>query len=377
MSGVARWLPGDGWAIVTAGLVIWLPPGTDRALLDDLFALGREDRFVDVANRLATGDGSSVMLLLDPQPRLQNRGGLPARAWDSTGVEVTADGVAAAVGAQLGPGDGPGLPVVEGVVACGGIRWGTSVAEHPPQEPVESGPVAGGPVVPASLPADFIAEVPGWVAAANPFAELWGHTMRRPVEAAAVRVVRDSDSDVEPVPEPAVNVQDPEPIETDASSGASGPRIDPMQARPAPAAPVSSPPPRRSINTVTTTLIADLDDLDDLGSEPDHGEVVGSDGRRLPILGTVVVGRAPKPLPAEECQLFRVASPDRSISRSHTAIGVIDGVVHAKDLGSNNGTTLVRMGRREPLPTDRWTRLESGDALDLGEGTTVRLEGLA
>ena len=137
-----------------------------------------------------------------------------------------------------------------------------------------------------------------------------------------------------------------------------------------------SPPPSRSVNPVTATLIADLSDVEDAGAESDYGEAVGSDGRRLPILRTVVLGRAPRPLPGEECQLFRVPSPDRGISRSHTAIGVIGGRVHGRDLGSNNGTILLRMGQREPLATDRWTRLASGDVLDLGEGTTVRLEGL-
>jgi hypothetical protein len=362
-----RWLPGKGWAVVTAGFAAWLPAPADAELLDRLFVLGSESRFLEVGELLGRSAPASALLLLAPQPRVQNRGGVPLRAWDVAGLDLPADRLASAVGIQLGAGDGAGLPITAGVVACGAVRWVAEVAPASGRGPVADAPVAGPPEVrtgPAATPPGFIAEVPDWVASAspNPFAELWGHTIRRPVEAAAVRVVRDSD--VEPEPAPTGGAEPP-------SSPAAAETVPPP-AVPEPVAPVG----RRPFDPATATLIADLSDGEELGPEADHGEVIASDGRRLPILGTVVVGRAPRPLPGEDAQLLRVASPGRSISRSHAVIAVIDGVVRARDLGSNNGTTLVRSGRSQTLATDAWTPLASGDVLDLGENVTVRLEGL-
>jgi hypothetical protein len=175
--------------------------------------------------------------------------------------------------------------------------------------------------------------------------------MRRPVEAAAVRVVRDGD--------PGADATTPTPPEPTAAA-----------ATPPPLAPA----PHRA--SATTRLLSELDDPAEASAETDYGEVVSPDGSRMPIRHLVVIGRAPQPQPGVESALVRVASPERSISRSHVLVRGRNGVVSAKDLDSNNGTYLVRSGRRERLRGDAWATLADGDTLDLGEGVTVRLVGL-
>ncbi len=76
--------------------------------------------------------------------------------------------------------------------------------------------------------------------------------------------------------------------------------------------------------------------------------------RRLPLRGTVVIGRAPEC----EIQLSDVAS-----SRRHAALASVDGVVTVRDLGSQNGT-LVN-GERIHGPRV----LVSGDAVAIGDTT--------
>jgi hypothetical protein len=372
-----RWQPGDGWAVVAESFVAWLPGAADATLASALFGLDGPEAFAAAGDLLAHSATAYALLQTSDPVVLQNRGPVTVAAWDRAGAPLAAD-LSTAVGVRLGADTEAGFPIVSGVVGCGSITWGVRVpavagpaapavaSEPAPEPPVAPEPAPKSTVAPAPMPAGFIAEVPAWMASSepNPFAELWGHTMRRPVEAAAVRVVRDSDAEPEPpapapapVPEPTPPAPDPDP-----ESASRSPAVAP---RPQPAP------------SLTATLVGNLLDLEDEAqTDTDHGEVVAPDGQRIPIVTTVVVGRAPRPLQGQESQLLRVASPERGISRSHVLVAFIDGLVRAKDLGSNNGTVLVRGAARVPLRTDTWTALSSNDALDLGEGVCVRLAGL-
>lgn len=110
-------------------------------------------------------------------------------------------------------------------------------------------------------------------------------------------------------------------------------------------------------------------------AQPVLARLAVSTGDVVDLLGEVVIGRAPRrPDPAIPSRLVAVPSPGHLISRSHLIISTQGWSVLATDLGSNNGTVLVRagtepvlLGRRLPTP------LVMGDLLDLGEGVTIRL----
>lgn len=379
MTGIS-WRPGAGWGVVTDQLAVWLPDPVDPGLLIELFALSGPGAASGAAELLARDAPAYALLRYSEGEGVAIRcaGAVPVRAWDAAGVALGAD-VRTAACVEVGEtgSEDVQLPLAAGVVRAGAIRWGErvdaagapssgrtgtagdlqpSAAPTPPQTlaPAPVPPVIAG-VVPSRQ--GFIAELPEWMASAeaNPFAELWGHTMRRPVEAAAVRIVRDSDADPgeEALAEPPV-VAGRAPV-------------------PAGAPPVAAPA-RSVASPATATLVGAPDE----GEMPpaDHGEVVGPDGRRVAIIDTVVIGRAPSTPTGQAGELLRVTSPQRSISRSHVVVSLIDGLVRGKDLGSNNGTVLRRGGGQTPLRTDAWTALADGDVLDLGEDVTVRLVGL-
>ena len=357
------WMPGSGWAVVTTDFLIWLPGQSDTTIAAELYDLegGRHD---DAARLLAGKAASYAILRIGGEVSLQTRGAVRVRVWDAAGAVLTKD-LAEACGATLGESapDLVGFPIAGGVVACGSVTWRMPVdCGTPAKAGLDSVRPEPHPSVAA---AGFIAQVPEFIAQVrdrqaeaepNPFAELWGHTMRRPVEAAAVRVVRDSDAETEP---PITHALTQSPDDSTPPPPSASPETWP-----------------RPMSSTTATLIGEPIERCTFDQEPDYGEVVASDGQRVPILDAVVVGRAPQPLPGQDCQLLRLASPERSISRSHVAIGVIDGVVRARDLGSNNGTNLVRGNQPIALATDSWTELTTGDLLDLGEDVTVRLMGL-
>ncbi|WP_237564192.1 FHA domain-containing protein [Actinomyces sp. 432] len=102
-----------------------------------------------------------------------------------------------------------------------------------------------------------------------------------------------------------------------------------------------------------------------------------STGQTVPVRGDVVVGRAPRPRPGQEAatQLVTVPSADHFVSRSHLEITVAGWSLLARDLGSANGTVLVRPGAAPVLlATALPTPLQVGDLLDVGDGVTLRVE---
>jgi pSer/pThr/pTyr-binding forkhead associated (FHA) protein len=91
--------------------------------------------------------------------------------------------------------------------------------------------------------------------------------------------------------------------------------------------------------------------------------VVGDGATVVPGRDPVLVGRAPE-----------LPGPDhRRVSRRHVGFQLVGGVLVATDMGSRNGTWLVRDGTRHPLP--RHCVLRPGDrleTLDEVELATVR-----
>jgi len=192
--------------------------------------------------------------------------------------------------------------------------------------------VVGGIVACGGLHWDVAARDGTVSAEPNPFTAMWAQGMAGSVELAAVRQGSDTGvaKPVEPMPRPL----------------------------------------RRSAEVTLTAPPLD-ESADDTYGRAVAGHV------SVDIVGTIVIGRAPTPIPGEACQVLRVPSPERSISRNHVVLRIVDGDVVALDLGSSNGTRLSGPGRSpvdvsavRPIP------VRHGDVLDLGEGVTVSLIGL-
>ncbi|MBE6475960.1 MAG: FHA domain-containing protein [Actinomyces succiniciruminis] len=102
-----------------------------------------------------------------------------------------------------------------------------------------------------------------------------------------------------------------------------------------------------------------------------------STGQAVPVRGDVVVGRAPQAPAGSETstQLLTVPSPAHFVSRSHLEVSVAGWSLLARDLGSANGTVLVRAGMPPVLLASALpTPLIVGDLLDVGDGVTLRVD---
>ena len=93
-------------------------------------------------------------------------------------------------------------------------------------------------------------------------------------------------------------------------------------------APSDGPPAQRRVDTVFVLL---------------------SDGTRVPLDGTVIMGRAPGVGPAGESSVtLEVTDGGRTVSRRHASIRKDRDLVEVRDLGSRNGT-LVYVRGRDPI----------------------------
>jgi hypothetical protein len=103
-----------------------------------------------------------------------------------------------------------------------------------------------------------------------------------------------------------------------------------------------------------------------------------SNGVRIPLDRTVLIGRAPEASRVslrEIPRLVNVASPNNDVSRTHAQIRVEGEFVLVTDLNSTNGVFLNEPGlapRR--LHPDEPTHLEPGVIVDLGDGATFEIE---
>ncbi len=112
--------------------------------------------------------------------------------------------------------------------------------------------------------------------------------------------------------------------------------------------------------------------------QPKLGALVLSNGTREELYGDIIIGRDPKVNEAMAGKQRGVAvpSPKKEISRNHCEIRVTGWDVRLRDLGSNNGTLLVRPGQSPVLVSETApVMMQPGDIIDLGDGLTIWLEG--
>lgn len=111
---------------------------------------------------------------------------------------------------------------------------------------------------------------------------------------------------------------------------------------------------------------------------PSLGTLVFSTGERIPLDRDVVIGRRPRytPQPGRpEAHVVPVPSPNLEISRTHCEIKIDGWDARVRDLGSNNGTFLLRPNQQPLRVTDSVpVILRPGDVLDIGDMITIRME---
>lgn len=111
---------------------------------------------------------------------------------------------------------------------------------------------------------------------------------------------------------------------------------------------------------------------------PDLGRIILSTGEEVPLDQDIIIGRRPRSTPTAgraPARLAIVPSPGKKISRSHCALRINDWDVRLHDLGSQNGTLLMRPGQA-PVRLDGSVAmlLTPGDVVELGENISFRME---
>ncbi|MDM4763708.1 FHA domain-containing protein [Galbitalea sp. SE-J8] len=102
-------------------------------------------------------------------------------------------------------------------------------------------------------------------------------------------------------------------------------------------------------------------------SAPDRWCLEDMSGTRYPLLGAVVIGRAPQSVAAARgCQYLALGGDD-SLSKAHALIEPDGDALLVTDLGSTNGSAAAQLaGPRRPLPRGERVRVEAGTVLELG-----------
>ena len=103
-----------------------------------------------------------------------------------------------------------------------------------------------------------------------------------------------------------------------------------------------------------------------------------SSGATAILDSDVIIGRLPQgttSTAAQRPRLLTVPSPGKAISKTHCAVRVEGWDMRVEDLGSTNGTFLLRAGE-EPrrVPEHQQLLLRAGDIIDIGDGTTLTVE---
>lgn len=219
----------------------------------------------------------------------------------------------------------------------------------------------------------------GDLAATTGYDHLWGATVIRSVEDAAVREEEPDEHHASASPVPA------EPADAGDHDGAtiSLAQVRAMRTRresETAASPVSSVPAFEAapglievpsmIEVPAAPLAA--------ARPPAPGRLRLSTGQAVTLDRTVVIGRRPRSTRVTGTDLphlVAVDSPQGDISRSHLELRVEGDAIVATDLRTTNGTTLRRPGV-DPvrLHPGEGTVVVHGDVLDLGDGILVSIE---
>ncbi len=217
---------------------------------------------------------------------------------------------------------------------------------------------ATGPASPPAVPTP--PEPAGGVAAAPPAAEGWQHDGRT-VSAAQLRAAREAigaghqDAGV-PAPAPEPPAEGPQVLAAFCVAG----HPNPVHAT--------------ACRLCGGGITASTGHV----TRPPLGVLRCSTGASAVLDADVVVGRLPQgtnrpggPAP----HLMAVPSPGKAISKSHCAVRVQEWDVAVEDLGSTNGTFLLRPGESpRRVPEHSAVFLRTGDVIDLGDGITLTLE---
>lgn len=189
---------------------------------------------------------------------------------------------------------------------------------------------------------------------------LWGETVIRSIEEAAVR---EHDEDA---------ADDGSATDAPASGGPTGGDHDGRTISVAQARALRRLPEESPVEESVPPLASPRD--------PAPGRIRLPTGEVVLLDRTVVVGRRPRStrvVGTDLPHLVVVESPRQDISRSHVELRVEGDSILATDLHTTNGTTLIREGA-DPmrLHPGEPTVVVPGDVVDLGDGQTLAVEGL-
>jgi hypothetical protein len=353
--------------VVAASRVVLSPSGADNPAPD-----GGEPGGGDPSP--AAGPADPGADLADPDGDLAGPGGGVAGEDPSPAVESAKDEARPKPEAAVSP--------VSPSPASAGPRAGQAPPGRSPSTPVEhSGHTTVLPMTEAgwALP-------PPDAEAAPQFTTSYDHLFDDPTslgtaEKAAVRGTA----------EPAASESDEDDHDgmTVASFQAVGPA---SAASPRPVAPVAGPTvlarvcatcgrPNSTLRATCSQCEATLAGDAAVIARPVLGELLVSNGERVPLDRPVIVGRRPKAprfTNDDMPRLVAVAGPQQDISRSHLKVDLEDWSVLVTDLGSTNGTVLRRAGQPDRrLQGPEQVVAQAGDVFDLGDGVTVTVVELA
>lgn len=355
----------DGWfALCRVDLVLAvdLPAGDPR--LDALWSgVSGAASSADLLDELTRGGISATpaFVLVDRS----GRSGVRALVRGSAAVGIDGDdidgrqssGWAEGAGAADAPvaarlpvsGEAAELPIVHGIVRVSAIATGPVAAAA--EAPAAEAPARPLPPVDTTISATTIVELTGEespasapavtekpVADGSGYDHLFGETMYRSVEDAAVRSAADESAD------PEDRIDERTVVASDLAAARASRRAARRTAEPAtPSAP---------------RLYVDL-----------------STGGREPLDRPLVVGRAPSTERVSDGNIPRLVTmttPNQDISRTHVQLAVEGGTVVVTDLHSRNGTMVQLPGKPpQQLRAGEPTPVTVGTVVDLGDGATL------
>lgn len=364
----ASWVPGAAWAMVAGDGAVHLeeaPPAESLPRLRAALAAGDIAGAVGTVGNLSGAQARGAVAVLGP------RGGQFALWGASTAV--------AGVGgsAVLVRGSGEPSWVFRTVAGADGVVLGDprvdlARRQHVLVPEVGAASVQLGSAAPEepSVPEPVTQSPDESDNADSMFSQMWGNTISRPVEAAALREVLTQDAPGAPIAAPTM------------TAGLSTPGIPaprPVPARTAAPVEVSGgvgawgavAPPRYLVHDGQTLqpwksqqLRAALTQL----------SVVASTGDRVPLVESVVVGRSPT-AEGSDGAVLAVSEMHAQVSRNHVRITREGTSLVVTDLGSANGSTISRLGHAAmPLVPYVPTPLGDDDIVELGDGITIRVE---